>query len=291
MSKANVRGIVAMLAAVATFAVMDLCMKRLVETYPAIQVTFLRGATSLPLLVAATALFGQWRNLRPQRWGLHLVRGLLSIIILWAFVFAVKDLSLADAYAIFMSAPLLITALSVPLLHERVGWRRWLAVGVGMIGVIVILKPSGTSWLSLGGIAAFVAALGYALNALTIRMLARSDSADATIVWPLAILTVVSAIAAAAVWVPLRAEHVAWIALLAVTGTIGQYLLTHAFRRASPAVLAPLEYTALAWGLLFDFVIWSSTPSARMLVGAAIIVASGLYVFQRERRTASQIAC
>ncbi|NLG77342.1 MAG: DMT family transporter [Xanthomonadaceae bacterium] len=277
-----------MLAAVATFAVMDLSMKRLVETYPAIQVTFLRGVTSLPLLLAATGLLGRWGDLVPRRWTLHLVRGLLSVFVLWAFVYAVKLLSLGDAYAIFMSAPLVITALSVPMLGERVGWRRWLAVCVGLIGVLVILKPSGNNWISLGGLAALAASIGYAINALTIRILSRSDTADATIVWPLVILAAASGFIALPAWVPLRLEHAAWIATLGITGALAQHLMTYAFRRATPAVLAPLEYTALAWAMLFDYVVWATTPSLRMLAGAAIIVASGLYVFQRERRVAAR---
>ncbi len=273
-----------MLAAVATFSIMDVTMKRLVEFYPAIQVTFLRGATSLPLLLAATGLLGRWGDLVPRRWLLHLARGLLGVFVLWAFVYAVKLLTLGDAYSIFMSAPLIITALSVPMLGERVGWRRWLAVCIGLAGVFIILKPSGNHWISLGGLAALAASIGYAINVLTIRILSRSDSADATIFWPLAILAAVSGAIAAPSWVPLRPEHAGWLLVLGASGAIAQHLITYAFRRATPAVLAPLEYTALTWAMLFDYVIWSTSPSLRMLSGAAIIVASGLYIFQRERR-------
>jgi drug/metabolite transporter (DMT)-like permease len=283
-STGNVAGVVAMLIAVATFSMMDVAMKRLVQSYPPIQVTFLRGLASLPILLLIAGWSGRWRDLKPQRWMLHLTRGLLSVLVLWLFVWAVKRLSLSDAYAIFMSAPLLITALSVPMLGERVGWRRWLAVCIGLIGVLVILKPSGEAWISLGGLAALAAALGYALNAITIRILASSDTATATIVWPLVILTAVSGIGAFGVWTPLHWEHAGWIVLLGVTGAAGQHAITYAFRRAAPATLAPLEYTALAWTLMFDYVLWATSPSLRMLGGAAIIVASGLYVFHRERR-------
>lgn len=262
-------------------------MKVLVETYPAIQVTYVRGIASLPLLLAAAGVFGKWSNLIPRRWSLHLIRGIVSVAVLWAFVYSVKLLSLGDAYSIFMSAPLLITALSVPLLKERVGWRRWSAVCVGMIGVLIILNPSGGGWISLGGIAAFAAAIGYAINALTIKMLSRSDTADATIVWPLVILTIVSGAIALASWVPLRWEHAGWIATLGISGAIAQHLITYAFRRAEPSVLAPLEYTALAWAMLFEYVFWATAPAIRMLAGAAIIVASGLYILRRESRASA----
>jgi drug/metabolite transporter (DMT)-like permease len=280
----NLAGVIAMLVAVATFSMMDVAMKRLVENYPPIQVTFLRGISSLPILFLVAGWLGGWRDLVPQRWVLHLVRGLISVLVLWLFVYSVKLLSLSDAYAIFMSAPLLITALSVPMLGERVGWRRWVAVVVGLIGVLIILKPSGDAWISLGGVAALAAALGYAINAITIRILSYSDSASATIVWPLVILTAVSGAVATGVWTPVRWEHAGWIAVLGITGAAAQHAITYAFRRAAPATLAPLEYTALAWAMIFDYVLWATSPTLRMLGGASIIVASGLYVFHRERR-------
>ena len=147
-----------MLAAVATFSMMDVTMKQLVATYPAMQVTFMRGLASLPLLITAIAVFGQLKDLKPRRWGLHLARGLLSVVTLWGFIYSVSMLSLADAYTIFMSAPLLITALSVPFLGEKVGIKRWMAVLVGICGVILVLNPSGASLITIGGIAALVSA-------------------------------------------------------------------------------------------------------------------------------------
>jgi drug/metabolite transporter (DMT)-like permease len=285
MPATNVRGILFMLAAVATFSVMDVTMKRLVETYPPMQVTFLRGAAALPFLLAATALFGRWALLVPRRWGLHLVRGVLGVATLWFFVKSVSLLSLGDAYAIFMSAPLLITALSVPLLGEHVGWHRWAAILAGLIGVIVVLKPSGAGLVTLGGLSALTAAIGYALSVLLIRVLSRTDTGPATVFWSLALVAATSGVLAIIDWVPIRWEHAGWIVMLGVTGASGQYFITEAFRRAPPPVIAPLEYTALAWGMLFDLMLWSTTPSGRMLAGAAIIVASGLYVIHRERAT------
>ena len=271
-----------MLAAVATFSIMDVTMKQLVATYPAMQVTFLRGVASLPLLFTVIGLFGRFRDLKPNRWGLHVLRGLLSVVTLWAFIYSVSSLSLADAYTIFMSAPLLITALSMPLLGEHVGLRRWIAVLVGICGVVLVLNPSGANLVTIGGIAALIAALGYAASALTIRILSKTDSGSATVVWALTIMTLISGAWSWSDWVPIQRADWGWIIALGISGALGQYFITEAFRRAPPPVIAPLEYTALAWGLLFDWVIWTTTPSARMLVGAGVIVASGIYVIQRE---------
>ena len=283
MQSTQLRGLLSMIAAVATFAVMDMCMKRLVEVYPAMQVTFLRAAASMPFLLLGTALFGRFRDLIPKRFVLHVVRGCLAVMTLWFFVYAVQFLSLADTYAIFMSAPLLITALSVPVLREQVGWRRWLAVIVGMIGVLVVLKPSGTGLITLGGLAALTSAVGYALSALTIRVLLRTDSGAATVFWSLLFVTLVSGTIASFQWVSLQWQHWQWILAVGLAGAVGQYLITHAFRLAAAATLAPIEYTALIWGMIFDYVLWATIPGARMLFGAAIIVASGMYVIYRER--------
>jgi drug/metabolite transporter (DMT)-like permease len=279
----NVRGILTMLAAVTTFSMMDVLLKRLSEDFPAMQVTFLRGAAALPLLLAANAAFGRWSDLKPRRWGLHLMRGFLSVALLWCFIYAVSQLSLANAYSIFMSAPLLITALSVPMLGERVGWQQWLAVLVGLLGVIVVLKPSGSGLVTIGGLAALASAIGYALNAITIRILTRTDTSAATVFWSLFFVTIIGGIAASARWVPVPWDYWPLIVGLGISGALGQYFITEAFRLAAPPVIAPLEYTALAWGMMFDWLLWATAPGMRMLTGAFIIVASGIYVLHRER--------
>lgn len=281
-----------MLAAVATFSVLDVCMKRLAETYPAMQVTFIRGAASLPFILLVTAWFRRWADLVPNRWGLHLVRGLLQVSTLYFFVYSVNRLSLANTYTIFMSAPLLITALAVPFFGERVGWHRWMAIIVGLIGVIVVVRPGGESVepgsaAILGGLAAIAAAVGYALSVLLIRVLSPSETSAATLFWALSLTAVFAGLLSIAGWVPVQWDHWGWIVMAGLSGALGQHFITEAFRLAAPSVVAPLEYTALAWGMLFDWLLWAMMPSSRMLTGAAIIVASGLYLIHRERLLAT----
>lgn len=281
-----------MLAAVAVFAVMDLSMKRLAETYPAMQVTFIRGLASLPFLLLATATMGRWRDLLPNRWGLHLLRGVLQVATLYLFVYAVSRLSLATAYTIFMSGPLMITALSVPFFGEHVGWHRWLAVIVGMIGVLVVVNPFGGGTAMggpalLGSVAAVAAAAAYALGVLMIRVLRSTETSAATMFWPLSLTAAFAGMISINGWVPVLWDHWYWIAIIGITGALGQHFLTEAFRSAAAPVIAPLEYTALAWGMMFDWLLWMTVPNQRMLIGAAIIVASGLYVIHRERQQAS----
>lgn len=283
MQEHSLRGVICMAAAVASLSAMDATMKHLVASYPAMQVTFLRGLASLPLLLVANVLFAGWGQLVPVNWPLHLLRGVLGVATLCSFIYAVSQLSLADAYAIFMCAPLLITALSVFLLRDKVEKGCWVAIVMGMIGVAIVLKPTGAGLITLGGLAAFAATCGYALSVTTIRIIARTDSRAATLMWPLMLLTLISGVLALRGWTTLRLEHWPWIVAMGVSGAIGQHFITEAFRSARPAVIAPLEYTTLAWGILFDWLLWSTVPGLRMLTGSAIVVMSGLYVIRRQR--------
>jgi drug/metabolite transporter (DMT)-like permease len=217
------------------------------------------------------------------RWPLHLLRGVLSVIMLVAFVYGLQKLPLAETYSLFFVAPLLITALAVPILGERVGWRRWLAILVGLCGTLIVLRPSGEGMLSLGGLAVIVSAMGYALSAITVRVLGRTDSTQSMVVWMLAMLSVFSLALAWRGWIPVDAAHWKPIAILGLSGAIGQYGVTEAFGRAPASVIAPLEYTALIWGLGLDWFLWGTLPDRWMLAGAAVIVVCGLYLLRRER--------
>lgn len=278
------RGITSMLAAVFFFALLDACLKQLTATYPTWQVAFFRGASGLPLLLAITAIRREWRDLIPARPWLHVFRGLLTVCTLYAFVYAVGVLSLADAYSIFLVAPLIVTALSVPLLGEQVGWRRWIAIAAGLIGALVMLRPTGAGLLTLGGVAALASAFTYALGVVLIRVASRTDTASATVFWTLLVLTVVTGVLALPDWVDFQPQHWKLIVELAITGTLGQILLTDAFRRAPAGAVTPFEYTALLWGVALDWFVWHVLPQQRMLSGAIIVVSSGLYVIYRENR-------
>ena len=224
------------------------------------------------------------------RWGLQLLRGFIGVGMLTAFVTAVRTLPLTEAYSIFFVAPLLITALSVPLLGERVDARRWVAIGVGFAAVLVVLRPSGEGALTFAGLAALVAALAYAFSAILVRLAGRTDSTLGMVFWFVASVTIGAGILAAPGWVPVQRAHAPLLAALAVTGAVGQFAITEAFRRAEVSVIAPLEYTAIAWGMALDWVVWSTRPDGRTLVGASIIVAAGIYLIRRERAVSRQRA-
>lgn len=282
----NYRAIASMLAAVAFFSGMDAVLKLFAQHYPPMQVTALRGAASLPFMLAPVLLRAGWHELRPKRWHMHLLRGLLSLVVLGGFVYALQSLSLADTYAIFLSAPLLIAALSVPLLGDHVGWRRWLAIIVGLAGVVTMLRPSGSSLATLGALAALVSAAGYALSAILVRVLSRTETTVSVVFWTILILTLGATLLALPQWRPILAAHWKWIVLLGLLGALGQHLLTEAFRRAPPAIVAPFEYTALLWGIGLDWLFWDVLPAGRVYFGGGIVIASGLYLIRCERQRA-----
>jgi drug/metabolite transporter (DMT)-like permease len=273
-----------MIVAVAAFSGMDALLKVLAGSYPPMQVAVLRGLASLPFLLAPIALSGRWQLLRPRRFPMHVLRGALQVLVLGCFIYAVRTLSLANVYAVFLSAPLLMTALAVPILKERTDARGWLVIIVGLIGVIIMVRPSASGVVSLGSLAALIAALAYAVNGITVRLLTRTDSTASVVVWTISLMTAFSLMLALPDWVTLEPRHYRWLLLLGALAAVGSYGLTEAFRSAPAAVVSPLEYTALLWGIVIDRLVWHVLPSVRVCCGGAVVIASGLYLIWRERR-------
>ena len=280
--RGNLRSIRAMLLAVVAFSVMDTMMKLLAAEFPPMQVASLRCLASLPLVCAYVGWRGAFGTVFKVRWSLHLLRGAIGIAMLALFAYGVKTLSLAEAYTIYFVGPILITALSAPVLGERVGAPRWIAIAVGMAGVLVVLRPNGLGFLSMGGLAVLASAVGYAVSAVTGRVLARTDRPEHMVFWVMAMMGIGATVLAAPGWVAVRAHHAPVLATLAVSGFVAQLALTEAFSHGEASVVAPFEYTALAWGTAIDWMLWHTLPDRYTLLGAAIIIGSGLYLIRHE---------
>lgn len=281
-ARGNLRSIYAMLLAVAMFSLMDTVMKLLAEVYPAMQVAALRGLSSLPLVLLYIGWRGAFGSMFKVRWGIHVFRGALGVAMLSLFAFGLKNLSLAEAYSIFFIAPALITALSVVFLKERVDMARWIAIAVGLMGVVVVLRPTGAGMLTVGGLAILGAAACYAVSAITSRILGRTDSSEQMVLWLMVTMSIGATALAAPNWVALRAADLLLLAGLAVSGFIGQLAITEAFSKGEASSIAPLEYTALAWGVGFDWLLWAALPDRYTMIGAAIIIGSGVYLVRHE---------
>jgi drug/metabolite transporter (DMT)-like permease len=290
MQSENLRAILSMLGAVGVFSLMDATMKLLSVRYPPLQVASMRAAASLPFILAPLLWSGEWSQLRTGRPILHALRGLLGVVMLGTFVFAVSRLSLANTNAVYLCAPLLVAALSAPLLGERVTPARWIAILVGLAGVLFILRPTGAGIGGVAGLAAAVSTLCYALSAMSIRILGRTDSNVCMVTWFMLSVALGAAILAWPQWRPIMASDWGLLLFIGITGAAGQHLLTDAFRRAPPTVVAPFEYTVLLWAMGLDRLIWEVYPTPTVLVGGAIVIASGLYVIWQEKRPATVVA-
>ena len=217
-----------------------------------------------------------------MRWGWQLLRGVLSIITLGSFIYAAKRMNLADVYCIFFFAPLLIAALSVPFLGERLEWRGWLAILVGLVGVIWMLQPDGDSAIGLGTLAAVVATVGYVLGSIVLRVVSRTDTTAASTFWFLLTVSVGAGLLALPDWRAPQAADWPWLLAIGVLGILGQTALGESFRLAPPAQTAPFEYTALLWGVMLDWVLWTQAPNTGLWSGAVLVIGSGLYMLWRE---------
>ncbi len=279
-------GIVAILIGMFAVSIMDALAKWLGEGYPIAELVFFRSLFALPpVFFILWQQGGGFASLKP-RWRLgHLLRAAFSLGAIFTFFTGLRYLQLAEALSIVFAAPLFVTALSVPILGERVGPRRWAAVAFGFVGVLVMTRP-GAETFRPEALYILAAALCYALSMLVTRRLARSDTTPAIMLSGICVALVVSGLALPFGWrTPVGADF--WLfVLLGLVGGTGMYFMTQAYRYAPAAVIAPFDYTALLWGTLFGWLVWQELPGTNVWFGAAIVIASGLYIVHRETRAA-----
>jgi drug/metabolite transporter (DMT)-like permease len=183
-----------------------------------------------------------------------------------------------------MVMPLLVTAISVPVLKERVTAGGWIAVTVGLIGAVCVLHPSPAGLTLAAALAALGSATCYAVNYVLARLMVGTETPESMVFWFLALLAIGCGLMAAPGWQPIARSDWGLIFGLGLSGAIGQYFITKAFVLAPASVVAPFDYTALLWGALFDWFIWSTRAPMATLVGAVLIVCSGLYIMLRAHR-------
>jgi drug/metabolite transporter (DMT)-like permease len=279
----NLRAALIMLVAVGSFSLMDTALKVLSPHYSPMQVASLRGFATLPVILVWIGIRRGFGRLFRVRYGLHLFRGVLGIASLATFTYGLRGLPLSEAYTIFFVAPLLITVFAAIWLGERIDRRRWIAIAIGMAGALIVLRPTGGEALTLAGLAILGTALTYAGSAVTTRVLGRTDSTESMVFWLMVMVALGAGLLAWPGWRPIQPGHWPALAGMAVTGSMGQWALTEAFRRGQASFIAPLEYTALVWGVILDWTIWRTLPGPMTFVGAAVIIASGVYLLRGER--------
>ncbi|MCO5090803.1 DMT family transporter [Bosea sp. (in: a-proteobacteria)] len=266
----------------------DVATKYLTASVPPLHIVWLRYAASTLILLAIVGIRGEWASFRTRRPGLHLLRGCGTIGSSILFVLALKVLPIADATATGFVAPLFVTALSIPMLGERVGWRRWAATLAGLVGVLIVVRPGGADFQLISLLPA-VSALLWAFALIVTRMMSGTENPLATVTYSTSFGALVMALLLPLHWVTPTWE-IFWIGLfIGAVATAGQWMVIVAFRYAGASLLAPFSYSQLLWVSIFGFMLFSTLPDIWTLVGAAIIAASGLYTAHRERLRAKLV--
>lgn len=260
---------------------LDLCAKKLLEDYAIEQFVFLRSAFGIMFFFMAARWYGGFSSLKTARWQWHLLRTVFATGAMFGFFYGLARMPLVNALTIAFMAPLIVTALSVPFLGEQVGWRRWLAVVAGFIGVVIVLRP-GDGMFTPAAIAVIVAAFCWAGLALTARKLAATETSFSLSVYITGGPLLVSAFILPGNFSAPTVEAWVLFILAGLSSAVAWVGIVGGYRRAPPVVLAPFEYTALIGAAIAGYLIWDEVPDRWVVTGGLIIIGSGIYIVYRE---------
>jgi len=280
-------GIAFMCAGVFCLTVNDAFAKALGPFYPVPEIVFFRMLLALPLIVGVGLAAGGTTAFATQRLRAHLVRGVLATCASFAFFLSLTLLPLAEVTAITFTAPLFVTVLAIPLLGERPGRRRWIIVGIGFLGVLLIVRPGGVAF----GPSALVplgAAVSYGLLMLTARRLGRGETIWANMFYATIVPTALAALVLPWAWRTPSLEHVPWFIACGFFGGLAITLITQGYRIGVATIVAPFDYTGLVWATLFGWMFWGEVPSALSAAGGIVIAACGIYLAWSETRNGSR---
>ncbi len=280
----NLKGALLSLAAFSTFSSHDVIVRYLGATYAPMQILFFASLLSFPLLTLMMVNNGGSVNLRPTHpWWV----GLRSLTMVGGGVcgfYAFSVLPLAQVYSILFTVPLLITLLAIPILGERVGLHRSGAVVVGLIGVIIVVRPGSTE-ITLGHMAAMAGAVCVATQSVIARRIGNDESPVVMLLYPFSAVFVTMGIALAFVYKPMPLIDFAAVTVIAALGFLASFLLVGAYRAGEAAVVAPMQYSQIIWATIFGLVFFNESPDLQTIIGACIIILSGIYIVIRESLT------
>jgi len=279
----NRRAALVMLAALGVFATHDVVVKKLGATYAPMQLLFFGSLLGFPIVAVILLNDRRHESLRARHPGWIMLRTVAAIVTGVSAFYAFSTLPLAQVYAILFSTPLLITILAIPMLGETVRLRRWAAVIVGLAGVLVVLRP-GQADLSLGHLAALTAAVCSSVVSVVARKIGKDERSVVMLLYPMVGNFLVMGAILPFVYVPMPIEDLGLMAVVAVFGLIGSFLVILAYREGEAVIVAPMQYSQIIWATGYGYALFSETPDTPTFVGAAIIIASGLYIVFREAR-------
>ncbi|MEZ5731633.1 MAG: DMT family transporter [Paracoccaceae bacterium] len=283
MAANNLRGAAFALLGMGVFATHDVVIKILGADYSPFQIVFFGTLFGFPIVSVILLRDAEEANLRPRHPWWMALRTLCSVIAAPAVFYAFATLPLAQVYTILFAAPLILTVLAVPILGEVVRFRRWAAVIVGLIGVLIVMRPGGAE-LSLGHLAALTGAVGGALISVISRKIGQNERTVVLLLFPMVANFAAMAVALPFVYRPMPLDHLALFAVIAVLGMIGAYLIILAYRAGEAVIVAPMQYSQILWATGYGILFFAERPDMPTMVGAAIIIASGIYIVLREGR-------
>lgn len=260
---------------------LDLCAKALLADYSLQQFVFLRSVFGLLIFLGMMRRYGGIRNLKTRKWPWHLLRTMLASGAMFGFFYGLARMPLVNALTIGFTAPLMVTALSAPLLGEHVGWRRWTAVVLGFFGVVIILRP-GAGMVTPAAAGVIIAAFCYACLAITARKLSGTENSFSLSVYVITGPLLFSGLMLPGDWSAPTTTGWMLFLLAGACSAVAWVGIIGGYRRAPPAMLAPFEYTALVGGAIAGYFIWDEIPDKWVVTGAIVIIGSGLFVVHRE---------
>ena len=293
------RGILLLVTAIFVFSIQDVIIKLMSSDYAVLEIVVIRSVFTVPIVLTITYYSGGFGQLKTKVLGIQIVRGFMMFLAYIFFFLALAALPYSLTVALFFSGPLFITALSVPILGEKVGWRRWLAVLVGFGGVLTIIRPGGDSF-DFATILAVTAAFTYAISIILTRKM--DDSAPSMATYTTAVYLTSSVILSpifaslelssthpsvqflTKAWTMPRWQDVLLIFGIALCWGVGMVMLSAAYTGTAVAILAPFEYFSIFYGLVFGYIFWREIPTVLMMVGVTLIVGSGLFIIYRENQ-------
>jgi drug/metabolite transporter (DMT)-like permease len=282
------KGIALILASTVFLGLSDVTAKYLTSSLPSIEITWIRFMVFALIMTPAMVPGSPFFALKTQRRRLHLMRGATVLGSSLFFITGLGFLPIAEASATGFVAPLFVTALATIFLNEVVGLRRWIATAVGLLGVIIILRP-GTGAFHMAAFFPLVSALAWACTLIMTRMLSGTERAITTMAYSSIAGVLILTALVPFVWVTPTWQAVALGVFIGIASTAGQWIVVLAFRYADASVLAPFSYTQLVWVSFLGFLLFGEVPDVWTVTGAAFIVASGLYTAHRERVRRSQL--
>lgn len=271
-----------MALAVGGFATMQMFAKLAGPSYSPFQAVFFRSVIAAVIIIPWMLKTGGTASFKTDRPVGHVARSLSGVLGNASFFYAYSLIALSEGMTIVMSVPIFTTMLAIPFLGEKVGMRRWAAIFVGFVGVMIALDPTGN--FQFGSLFALLGTLCWAFSLIMIKKLTATESPFLIVFYYMMTAVVVSAAIMPFVWVTPTTEHFLYFLGAGLAGGAAQLLATYAIKFAPASVITPFEYTAICWAVLFDLLIWEVLPNLNTVIGAGIVIMTGLYIWHRETR-------